>query len=167
MQSVQFLKTRLYISVKKSSRISYFVFPEILKSELDNLSVFLNHSHTYKLHVLTHCFLKLVSYNDNMKTNIYIHKSAKTIQDDEPLEFHISYTSHQMANVAVCQICHIKFKNVYLYITMYINNHIICILRYSLYQSCLIDDSIHFQKDKNLQHVVRGLHGELCEMIVD
>lgn len=37
-----------------------------------------------------------------MKTNIYIHKSAKTIQDDEPLEFHISYTSHQMANVAVC-----------------------------------------------------------------
>lgn len=39
-----------------------------------------------------------------MKTNIYryIHKSAKTIQDDEPLEFHISHTSHQMANVAVC-----------------------------------------------------------------
>lgn len=37
-----------------------------------------------------------------MKTNIYIHKSAKTIQDDEPLKFHISYTSHHMANVAVC-----------------------------------------------------------------
>lgn len=103
----KFIKCNLFNFLKQGctsalSRISYFVFPEILKSELDNLSVFLNHSHTYKLHVLTHCFLKLVSYNDNMKTNIYIQRSAKTIQDDEPLEFHISYTSHQMANVAVC-----------------------------------------------------------------
>lgn len=45
-----------------------------------------------------------------MKTNIYIHKSAKTIHEDEPLEFNISHTSHHMANVAVCFISVIKIQ---------------------------------------------------------
>lgn len=45
-----------------------------------------------------------------MKTNIYIHKSAKTIQDDEPLEFHISYTSHQMANGKCCSVLDLSYK---------------------------------------------------------
>lgn len=84
MQSVQFLKQGCTSALKKKQ--DNRTFPKFWNQNLTTcLYVSFHHSHTNKLHVLTHCFLKLVSYNDNMKTNIYIHKSAKTIHEDEPL----------------------------------------------------------------------------------
>lgn len=61
-----------------------------------------------------------------MKTNIYIHKSAKTIQDDEPLEFHISHTSHHMANVAVCLDLSYKIQE-----CLHIHNNVQTITEYA------------------------------------
>lgn len=117
MQSVQFLNQGCTSAYKKAG---YHTFLKFWNLNLTTcLYVSFHHSHTDKLLVLTHCFLKLVSYNDNMKTNIYIHKSAKTIHEDERLEFHIFYTSHHMANVAVCldlsykiQECLFMYNNV-------------------------------------------------------